>query len=218
MKKLYSIMALCILGAAEIPAESLNPNESIKLALNMYSNQRARQIGDLVVVTVEENSTSVKSEDLTTAKEAKADAEMPFFGYQTQDPTNMFQRFRNSIINNSEQSVPFNEYRIRASSSFTGKGSANSQDKINSEFSCRVVDVLDNGILVIRGDRKIQYRNEVVSLVLTGLIRSRDIDNLNTISSRRVADAHIYYETGGEVSRGSRPGYVWRFFQYMNPF
>lgn len=216
MKKLLPILAVYAVSLSAYT--DISPSDNVKLALNMYSNQRARQVGDLVTVTVEESNASKKTEDFATAKTAKADADMPFFGYNIENASNIFQRFRNSLITDAEKNIPIAEYKINASSSFTGDGSTNSLDQITSEFACRVVDILENGVLVIRGDRKLLYKNETVSLVLTGLIRSRDIDNLNKISSKKVADAHIYYETGGELSRGTRPGYVWRVFQVLNPF
>jgi flagellar L-ring protein precursor FlgH len=110
------------------------------------------------------------------------------------------------------------EYKIEASSKFEGDGSSNSHDSLESEFTVRVVDLLENGVMVVRGDRKVMIRQETVSMVVTGLVRTRDIDADNKVNSTRLADAHIYYETGGEVSRGTRPGYMWRIFQVLNPF
>ncbi|MDD3119233.1 MAG: flagellar basal body L-ring protein FlgH [Victivallales bacterium] len=114
--------------------------------------------------------------------------------------------------------LPITNYEIDATASFDGSGSANSADKLSMTITVRVVDKLENGVLVVRGDRRLQLRNENVSMVVTGLVRVRDIDSDNQVDSHRVADAQIFYETGGEVSRGSRPGYVWRIFQWLNPF
>jgi flagellar L-ring protein precursor FlgH len=113
--------------------------------------------------------------------------------------------------------MPIAEYKIEAASNFTGSGSTNSSETLSMNFTVRVVDILENGVLVIRGDRRIVMRNESISMVLTGLVRTKDISATNTVNSNRVADAHIYYETDGEVSRGSRPGYFWRLFQFLNP-
>ena len=53
---------------------------------------------------------------------------------------------------------------------------------------------------------------------MTGMIRVRDISKTNTISSSLMSDAHIFYETAGDVTDGSQPGVLWRIFQFLSPF
>lgn len=218
MKKTALFLAVSVIGANALA--DLSPNDNINLALNMYSNQRARKVGDLLTITIEEKNTSKKTEDLKTSKVAKAEASAPVFGSSLEGSKNMFQSVHQFFATASDKGyMPIGpDYKVDASSSFTGSGSTNSEDALSSEFTVRVVDVLENGTLVVRGDRKIMIRLETVSMVITGLVRTRDIDEDNKVSSTRLADAHIYYETGGETSRGTRPGYMWRIFQVLNPF
>ena len=218
MKKTALFLAISIIGANALA--DLSPNDNITLALNMYSNQRARKIGDLLTITIEEKNTSKKSEDMKTSKTAKAQADAPVFGGTLEGSKNIFQSAHQFFATASEKGyMPIGpEYKVEASSSFNGSGSTNSEDSLTSEFTVRVVDVIENGTLVGRGGRKIMIRLETVSMVITGLVRTRDIDEYNKVASTRLADAHIYYETGGETSRGTRPGYMWRIFQVLNPF
>jgi flagellar L-ring protein precursor FlgH len=185
--------------------------DELKLASNMYSTQRAWKIGDLLTVVVSENTSSSKSETMKTEKQIKADAEAPIFGA---NPAAMHHWLSSTL--NKHVDIP--SYKIQAASAFDGKGSTTSSEALSARFTVRVVDVLTNGVLVVRGDRKILIRNESVSTVITGLVRPRDISEANSVFSYQLADAHIYYESDGEVSRGSRPGWVWRFFQLINPW
>jgi len=59
---------------------------------------------------------------------------------------------------------------------------------------------------------------ERMTMVLTGLARSQDIDADNTVASTRLADARIHYKTDGNVSNWSKPGWFWKIFQVINPF
>ncbi len=191
--------------------------DEIKLALNMYSNRRAAEVGDLLTISIKEYFRSSKSESFATEKKIKADAESPYLG-QTVNAANIFQGLANNIKRlTSNGNLPISEYKIKGAASFSGSGDSNSSESLDYKITSRVVDVLDNGILVIRGDRRVVIRNESISVVVTGLVRNRDISNENIVLSDRLADAHVYYETDGEVSRGSRPGYFWRFFQFLNP-
>ncbi|OGV54720.1 MAG: hypothetical protein A2X49_09615 [Lentisphaerae bacterium GWF2_52_8] len=218
MKKALSIFAAasCAAGAAWA---DVTPTDNVTLALNMYSNQRARQIGDLLTVTVNESTSSSKTEALKTSKTAKADGSIPYFGDQLSNASGLLQKFHNNLTTDYlGKDLPIAEYKIDASSAFDGSGSSSSAEKLNVTFTVRVVDILQNGTLVVRGDRRILMKNESVNIVFTGLVRPKDISATNSIDSTRVADAHIYYENEGEVSRGTKPGYVWRIFQYLNPF
>lgn len=190
---------------------------SVKLAVAMYSSQRAWKTGDLLTVSVSESTSSSKSQALNTEKSMKADATVPTTGSELADATSAMSRFTNFLKSQSSK-IPLAEYKIDASSSYEGSGSTSSSESLTMSFTVRVVDVLDNGVLVIRGDRLVVMRSEKVSMVMTGLVRQRDITSSNTITSAQIADAHIYYETGGEVSRGANPGWVWRLFQLLNPF
>jgi flagellar L-ring protein precursor FlgH len=185
--------------------------DELKLAVNMYSTQRAWRVGDLLTVVISENTSSSKSETMKTEKMIKADAEAPIFGA---NPAAVHHWLSSSL--NKHLDIP--SYKIQAASAFDGKGSTTSSEALSARFTVRVVDVLGNGNLVVRGDRKILIRNESVSTVITGLVRPRDISELNSVFSYQLADAHIYYESDGEVSRGSRPGWAWRIFQVINPW
>lgn len=219
--KTRALARMALFAAAGLPAFAAafgDEPENVRLALNMYSNQRAHQVGDLITVVVSESTSSSKAEAISTSKDATASASDPYFGAATSGGLG-------SSIVNARNSMPLSKanssgliYNVEAASAFTGKGSASSSEALSVTFTARVVDVLENGVMVIRGERKILIKNESVSLVITGLVRAKDIDSSNQVSSTKIADAHIFYENEGEVTRGTRPGYVWRIFQYINPF
>ena len=222
--KARRLAKLALLAAAGVPAFGIalcDEPENVRLALNMYSNQRAHQIGDLITVIVSESTSAAKAEALKTTKTATAAADAPFFGTAASGGVGAL----SSALVNSRSSLPLSStnsagqiYKVNATSTFTGSGSSSSSESLAVTFTARVVDLLDNGVMVVRGERKILMKNESVSLVITGLVRAKDIDSKNQINSANIADAHIFYENEGDVSRGTRPGYVWRVFQYINPF
>jgi len=196
-------------------------NRNIKLALEMYSSQRAWRIGDLVTIEVSESAIASKSESISTDKNASAhtgssatsvgDNEY-YKGGSKIGPMGSV----NNTINKIFQSLP--GYNLNAQSGFEGSGSASSNESFKSTFTARVTDVLSNGVLVVRGERMIVMKNEKVNMILSGLVRVRDISETNTVASSRLADAHIVYENGGDVSRGTQPGFFWKIIQFFNPF
>ncbi|MBN2643698.1 MAG: flagellar basal body L-ring protein FlgH [Victivallales bacterium] len=218
MKKISTLVAALMVSGCLYAGD---PADNLRFAVNLFSVDRARDIGDLLTIVISESSTSNKKEDLVTSKTATAQqaADGGWFGTPVSGATNMFQKLSNNfkrVMNNGN--LPIANYQIDATSKFTGSGSATSNDSLDMTMTVRVVDKLPNGVMVVRGDRRVVIRNESVNMVVTGLVRVRDVNANNSVESARVADAHIYYETSGEVSRGARPGYVWRIFQWLNPF
>lgn len=210
-KVILTCGVLTALSFSALSSFATEEEANIKLALNMYSNQRAHSVGDLLLITINEATSSSKAESMNTDKSADASADAPYFGAPFGGASvNMF---KNIASSNSAGEI----YRIKGTSTFKGTGSASSSESLETTFSVRIVDKLENGVLVVRGERKVLMKNESYNVVLTGLVRERDINSANIVDSTRVADARIYYENGGEVTRGTRPGYAWRIFQLINP-
>lgn len=210
MRKIIGVAVLGLAAAAGLQAGS-GGTENVRLAMNIYSCQRARSVGDLLTVLVTEKTAMSKTDNMSTSKDTKAKAKAPWFGGFGFPDTNVY----TEAISND---IEFPSYTIEAASSFKGVGSGSSSEQLTASYGVRVVDMLENGVLVVRGERRIQIKNESVNMVITGLVRVRDITADNTIYSSQISDAHIYYENGGEITRGSNPGWVWRIFQWVNPW
>jgi len=101
---------------------------------------------------------------------------------------------------------------------FKGGGETSSEEDLASTMTARVLDVLPNGSLLLEGRRVVQLQEEKVQMVLTGMVRPRDIAADNTVSSSRIADASIRYETSGPISRDQKRGLFTRMINWINPF
>lgn len=182
--------------------------DEYRLARGIYSSRSANDIGDLLTVIVNESTSSSKSEDMSSSKNMQAGMSPAVFGESQSNDS--------ELIANGAVKVP--GYGIESSSSYNGAGERNTSETFTAQFTVRVVDRHPNNVLVIRGERKVVLNDEKVNMVLTGLVRENDISAENTVISTKISDAHIYYETSGEVSRTARPGFLWTVFQFINPF
>ncbi|RMD73797.1 MAG: flagellar basal body L-ring protein FlgH [Lentisphaerae bacterium] len=182
-------------------------DEEAVLATRMYSNQLARQKGDILTILISESMSSSKSDSHKTSKEESASASAPTLGNQDGRRLSKFlDRFE----------VP--GYGVSANSSFKGSGEAATEESLSATMTVRVADVLDNGLLLIRGEREVVHNREHAKLVITGLVRPRDISKENTIASSMISDLKVVYQSKGSISRASRPGWFWRLLQFLNPF
>ena len=66
--------------------------------------------------------------------------------------------------------------------------------------------------MVIRGEKWLHLSQGDEYLRLLGLIRTDDIDNTNTISSQRIADARIIYGGQGVIADSNAMGWAAQYF------
>ncbi len=181
--------------------------DETKLAMNMYSSQLAHKKGDLLTVVITESSSTSKKEAISTSKSASANSSVPVLGAADG-------RKLTKLLNDIE--IP--GFSAAAESEYTGSGQSSTEDELAATMTVRVMDVHDNGLLLIRGERLVETREEKLTIVLTGLVRPRDISAANAITSKQISDFKVLYESTGEVTRGSKPGWFWRILQFINPF
>lgn len=209
--KIY-IVALSIF----IMSYSAIASEEFSMVARMYDSGKAKSVGDLVTIVISETSSTSKAESINTAKTASKTATPNVVEPIVNDPTRRnspegLSRLLNSIATMQGLSV-------NSTDSFNGSGSSSTSETLTAQITARVVDVMPNGTLVIKGERRVKMKKEEVSIIMTGIIRKRDITQANTINSSLMSDAQIYYETAGDVSDGTQPGFLWRLIQHLSPF
>lgn len=174
---------------------------------SLLGQDRARRPGDLVTILIDEQvsaSTSASSNasrnSATTALSASALSEIN-------------RRFGNAGI---PWPVDINPSESAIDSS--GEGGAAQQGRIAGEVTAVVTEVLPNGLLAIRGYKRMELTRGAQIIRLTGLVRPSDIQPDNTIRSRRLADADISFAAKGELADVSRAGWMNRALLRIWPF
>lgn len=181
-------------------------DDELVLAMNMYASQQARTIGDLLTIVVEEEISSNSRDSLSSGKSVDASAEASLG-----DPTQ-------GGLSGQLGELEIPPYKIGASTAFSGSGEQALEEALSTRFTVRVVDVLENGVLVVQGDRRMVIKGEEIDIAFSGLVRPNDVTAENTVQSSQISDARITYDRQGEVSRGARPGWLWRIFEWINPW
>ena len=174
---------------------------------SLLGQDRARRPGDLLTVLIEENvsasstaSSNASRNSATTALTANA-------------LTDINRRFGNAGLPWPADINP-GESAIDSS----GTGSAAQQGRIAGEVTAVVTEVLPNGLLAVRGYKRMELTRGIQIVRLTGLVRPSDIQPDNTVRSRRLADADISFAAKGELADASRAGWMNRALLRLWPF
>lgn len=104
------------------------------------------------------------------------------------------------------------------STDYQGSGLTQRKGSLVARLTAQVVEVLPNGNLRIRGEKRVKINQEEQIIYVEGIVRPQDIGENNTISSINIAQASIKYEGRGPISEGRRPGLISRLLNWLGIF
>jgi flagellar L-ring protein precursor FlgH len=172
----------------------------------LFADSRARRVGDIVTVKVVESSTGSQTANTRANRESSTEYTVGSLFGKTAMP----------VVGGLVGDKPL--FATETSKEFQGDGSTTRRNAITATVAARVINVLPDGLLQIEGARETKVNNETQYLVVSGLIRSRDVSADNSVLSTQIADAQIAYYGKGVVSDKQRPGWFTRLMDNVWPF
>ncbi|MFZ5951219.1 MAG: flagellar basal body L-ring protein FlgH, partial [Candidatus Rifleibacteriota bacterium] len=166
---------------------------------DLYSAKGAREFrpGDIITIVISEESNAQSKATTQTQKdsttEIKAAPQIPFF---------------KKIVN---QFIGKNEFK----NEFDGQGTTTRSGKLSGTITATVLEVMQNGNLLLEGSRSIRVNKENQIMRVRGVARPRDIDASNTVNSKLLADAQIKFDGNGSVGRVNKPGLMTQFINVI---
>lgn len=161
----------------------------------LYSDIRARNLGDIITVQLQESTQASKSASTGLSRNSNVNLPTP---------------------NVLGRDLTFRDYSLSANlqgdTSFSGDAQADQSNSLSGEITVTVIRVLPNGNLIVRGEKWLTLNNGQEYVRLTGIIRPQDVRSDNTIWSNRVANARIEYSGTGSLADTQRQGWLTRFF------
>lgn len=175
--------------------------------VDYYTDFRARQVGDLIVVQIVENSKAKKKNDTKAERTNEFSAGVPnFFGYEN--------RMKPANGDPDPAALVSADFK----SKHDAKAELTKEDTMTTSISCTVIEVMPNDVMVIRGSRELAVNGETQFIVLEGRIRPSDVTSENTVTSDQVADARIFYTGRGTLTDKQQPGWLARLLDSVWPF
>jgi len=194
----------------------------------LYSDNKARYVDDLVTIVVSEISTGQNKAKTETEKNSATLAKIDSLLGLNSDVLEAY--LKNPLSDGLRGVLSLNPAILASNNNLglqmggsnvnklTGKGDTNRDTLLRASMTARVIQVLDNGNLVIEGKRQVTVNAEDQYLVITGIVRPDDITSDNTIQSKYIADARIFYTGQGVVNDKMKPGWLTRIIDWVWPF
>ena len=160
-------------------------------------DRRARSVNDLITIRVIESITGSGSADSALAKDGSANIGVSsLFGLTTKLPTAV---------------DPANLVSTSTKTDFKGSGTTTRAGALTTQMTARVSDVLPNGDLVVEGVREVEINGDRQMVVLTGVVRTTDINPNNVVLSTQIGQLRIRYFGRGLMKDNLKPGVLIRF-------
>lgn len=179
----------------------------------LFDDNRARKVGDIVLVKIVETSKAKHKADTTAEREN----------------TNSFSvgaalgmgRVSPLMVGGGALSGKVGTGPVLSTSTVSdhsATGETKRENYVTATMGARIVQVLPNGVMQVQGAREIKVNNETQYMVVSGLIRQRDIDSDNSILSTQMADSRIDYYGKGILADKQKSGWLTRLLDVVWPF
>ena len=194
MKSLSKLLGCSILwlvlSASQAFASSLWSDTAQTSVL--FGDQRARAVGDILTVVVNESSTASRTGSSSNSKSAanNVDKGTGLLGF-----------------------IP--DSSLAQDDSFKAQGSINNTNKVTARLTVKVIEVKPNGNLVISGVQNIRQNGEEQRINISGQVRPSDIRADNSVLSSNIADAKLLVTGSGPLVNKQRQGIltqIWNWF------
>lgn len=181
------------------PVSPRDNNGSIYQASNsvgLFEDVKAHRVGDILTITLAENTNATKSATTSTKKTDSIDTGTPTL-------------LGSGVVFNGVN--PLNN-SLSSANSFSGDGSSTQSNTLTGNITVTVAKVLPNGNLVVRGQKVLTLNHGDEYIRISGIVRPADISADNSVLSTQIANADITYSGRGTLADTNHMGWLARFF------
>lgn len=174
---------------------------------DLFKDPRAGRVGDVITVRIKINDQASLSNSTSSARDANRELNIT-------NTTNLSYSPSNLNVQSTGQFDP----KIQSTTSSSGQGAIQRSETIDLLIGAVVTNVLPNGNLIVSGRQEVLVNHELRELLVSGIVRPRDIATDNSISYDKIAEARISYGGRGRVMEVQQPGWGHRLFDNISPF
>jgi flagellar L-ring protein precursor FlgH len=176
-------------SGSELMADDSGPYAS------MFSDIKARRVGDVVTVEIIEVSTARSEARTKTENEHESS-------------------FANQATGDFDF-LPLFNIGSSVSNEYDGEGRTTRQGSLRAKITAKIIEIDEAGNYVIEGSRTVDINGERQTTTLTGTVRPQDVTADNIIYSYNISNAEITYSGKGMVNDAHKPGIITRILNWI---
>ena len=164
--------------------------------MSLFQGQRQWRVGDIITVVLNESTQASRNSSLITERKATNDALSSSWTDALLTPNGFWGDVRGDID------------LTKAEIGSEGVGTAAQANALSGVITAMVAEVMPNGNLIVEGRKQLSLTEGAEFIQIRGVVRSRDVQPDNTVSSMRMAQAQISYRGTGNLAESTQPGWV----------
>ena len=172
----------------------------------LFEDLKAHRVGDILTIRLSESNQAAKSNNNAVTK--KQDAKIANPTILGAKPEFLLPGAL-PLVAAANHSL---ETSLSSDNDFSGKADSKQSNSLNGSITVTIADVLPNGNLVVRGEKRLNLNQGNEYIKVSGLVRPVDIGSDNSVPSTKIADATIVYSGDGANADSSKVGWLERFF------
>jgi flagellar L-ring protein precursor FlgH len=182
-------------------------------ATDLYADNRAHRVGDIILIKVVESSKSKSKADTTAQKQSTHSLGVAAaFGRNT---IGVIPGMGGPLTGNIGVDPMLS---TSTNSNLSATGETKRENYVTATVGARVIQVLPSGVLQVEGAREIRVNDETQYMVISGLVRSQDVGSDNSVDSTQLAASRIEYWGKGQLADKQRQGWLSRLLDNVWPF
>jgi flagellar L-ring protein precursor FlgH len=174
----------------------------------LYSDQVARRVGDLITIVVKETTKVTDKNKTKTKRDTTIDTSLKVVPGSNQLPA----------AEGSSTIGALPAFKAEGSKQYEGEGNYEHTGEVEASITARVIDVLDNGNLVVEGRRQVKVNKDSKTILITGIVRTADVKADNTVMSEKLHNFQVSIEGEGPLSRAQGEGWLATIIDVVWPF
>lgn len=172
---------------------------------SLFSSVKAKSIGDLVTILVNEQVKTSDSVKLTLNKNSST----------TDGFSSAINKIAKAVLNTSKNVVPSELSTFGGTNAVGNTASSARTSTFTDTITAQVVQILPNGNLVVQGKKTSVQAGERVDIVMSGIIDPRFLNATGQIQSSQVANLQLSVAGKGSMSNTSNEGAVNKYIRYL---
>ena len=178
---------------------------------NWFGRNKSYQIGDVVTVLL--------NEETQTERNVAANVNRKSTNNVLAASTGLSSALQNMSIGGSKLNGVLQGIKLDgAEITNSGGGQDSKTAKLIGAVTVTVVEVLANGNLVVRGEKKLGLSEGTEVIQVSGVIRPQDVGPNGTVQSLRLANAQIAYRGSGDLANATKVGWGTSMLHKFWPF
>lgn len=172
------------------------------------AKRRDYRVGDIITVLLSESTQANRSLNNETSRESSNDT----------IPSGLTSALQSTNVTMNGTKLLGGLKTDGANISSKGTGTADQRASLSGSVAATVIEVQANGNLVVRGEKQLSLSEGGEVIQVSGVIRPNDVSAINTVQSRRLANAQITYRAVGDLANATRAGWATSFLYKFWPF